>query len=240
MHLSIAELVIASLAVGVGALVQGSIGFGVNVVGGPILVLIDPRLVPGPALVVAFVLTVLVALRDRAGIDPTGFWWVFVGRLPATVVAALVVAALPTVGLAFALSAAVLVAVGLSAVGIRVRRTPATLVGAGVFSGVMGTIAAIGGPPVAMLYADESGKQVRGTLSAIFAVGALVSMVILAVIGEFGAREVTSSLALIPAIVVGFTASRWTARWMDKGFVRPAILVLCAASAIAAILRYAL
>lgn len=240
MDLGVGDLLIVSCAMFMGAVIQGSIGFGVNVVGGPILVLIDPHLVPGPALVAAFALTLLVAHRDRAGIDMKGFWWVFAGRLPATIAAALVVTALPAEGLAYALSAAVLVAVALSALGLRVKRTPATLVGAGGLSGVMGTISAVGGPPVAMLYQDERGENVRGTLSTIFAVGALMSMVILALVGEFGPHEIWVSLLLVPAIVAGFVASRWTTRWLDRGFVRPAILGLCAASAVAAILRYAL
>ena len=50
----------------------------------------------------------------------------------------------------------------------------------------MGTISSVGGPPVALLYQDERGSEVRGTLSSIFAVGALFSLVVLAVVGEFG------------------------------------------------------
>ena len=238
MHVSAVGLAIASLAMFVGAVIQGSIGFGVNVVGGPILVLIDTHLVPGPALVAAFLLTVLVGVRDRAGIDRAGFGWVFLGRIPASVVAALVVAALPERGLAFTLAAAVLIAVAVSAAGLRIKRTPATLVTAGVFSGLMGTVSAVGGPPVAMMYQDERGQDVRGTLSAIFAVGALVSMILLAIVGRFGVAEIKASLILVPAIVAGFAVSRYTARWLDKGFVGPAVLALCALSAVAAIVRY--
>jgi uncharacterized protein len=237
--LSAGDLVLASVAVGIGALIQGSIGFGVNVVGGPILVLIEPRLVPGPALVVAFVLTILVGVRDRAGIDRAGFGWVFLGRIPTSIAAAMLVAVLPERGLAISLSIAVLIAVALSAVGLRVERTPATLFSAGALSGVMGTVSAVGGPPVAMLYQDAQGPEVRGTLSTIFAVGALTSIVLLAIFGRFGVEEIVASIVLMPAIVIGFGLSRWTTHWLDHGFVRPAILILCAVSAIAAIVRYA-
>ncbi|MDQ3385935.1 MAG: sulfite exporter TauE/SafE family protein, partial [Actinomycetota bacterium] len=36
------------VAVLVGALVQGSIGFGLNLIAAPVLALVDPDLVPGP------------------------------------------------------------------------------------------------------------------------------------------------------------------------------------------------
>jgi hypothetical protein len=238
MHLSPTDILLASFVVFTGALIQGSIGFGVNVVGGPILVLIDPHLVPGPALAIGFFLTILVGVRDRAGIDRTGFVWVFLGRIPTSIAAALLVAVLPARGVAISLGVAVLIAVGMSALGWRVERTPATLFSAGAVSGVMGTVSAIGGPPIAMLYQDVSGREVRGTLSAMFAVGTVISMTFLALVGRFGADEILASVALVPAVVAGFSVSRFVTPWVDRGFVRPAILILCAASAVAAILRY--
>lgn len=233
------EFAVASVVVAAGTMVQGSIGFGVNVVAGPILVLIDPTLVPGPALVIAFVLALLVAVRERASTDLAGFGWVFTGRVPGTVAGAFAVAALPQEGLAMALATVVLVAVVLSVAGWRLRRTAPALVGAGAISGLMGTISSIGGPPIALLYQDEKGSEVRGTLSSIFAVGALFSIAILAVVGEFGWTQLRDALVLLPAVAVGFVVSRWTSAALDRGYVRPAILGLCAVSAIAALVRYA-
>lgn len=233
------QLAIASGVVGAGSVIQGSIGFGVNVVAGPILVLIDPELVPGPALVVAFLLTLLVAIRERGSTDREAFRWVFVGRVPGTIGGALAAAALPVEGVAIALAAVVLAAVFLSVAGWRVQRTRGTLAGAGALSGVMGTMSSVGGPPVALLYQDERGSEVRGTLSSIFAVGSLFSILLLAVVGRFGWHELRISLVLLPAVVGGFVVSRWTSRVLDKGFIRPAVLTLCAVSAVAALVRYA-
>jgi hypothetical protein len=62
----------------------------------------------------------------------------------------------------------------------------------------------------------------------------------LAVAGRFGTEEVRASLVLLPGILVGFIASRWTAHLLDRGFVRPAVLGFSALSAIAAIVRYSI
>ncbi len=234
------ELALASLSVCIGAMIQGSVGFGLNVVAAPVLVLIDTTLVPGPALFAALVLTLLVGGRNRAGIDRKGFGWLIAGRVPATIAAAFFVASLPEAGIAVALAVAVLVAVALSLAGWRFPRTPSTLITVGALSGVMGTISSVGGPPVAMAYQDARGAQLRGTLSAILAFGATFSCIMLAVAGRFGLEEIRASLVLLPGVVVGFIASRWTAHALDRGFVRPAVLAFSAASAIAAIVRYAI
>jgi hypothetical protein len=56
-ELSFVQLVFAWAVVAVGAALQGAVGFGLGVIGAPLLVLIAPGLVPGPLLLVAFVLT---------------------------------------------------------------------------------------------------------------------------------------------------------------------------------------
>ena len=238
--MSALELAIASVTMAVGATVQGSIGFGLNVIAAPILTLVDTQLVPGPALAAAFTLTVLLAIRERGGIDRRGFGWVFVGRVPATVVAALLIASLPERGVAFTISAVVLLAVALSLVGWRLRRTPKLLVTVGAASGVMGTLSSVGGPPLAMLYQDATGRELRGTLSAIFVIGTIISIAALVLVGRFGRDELLASLAMVPGVVLGYALSRWTAPIVDRRALRPAVLVVSAVAAVAAILRYAL
>jgi hypothetical protein len=239
-HLSAGELALASIIVALGAIVQGSIGFGLNVVGAPLLVLIDTGFVPGPTLVAALLLTVLVGLRERGAVDRSGFVWIFVGRVPASLGAALLVSALPERGIAFALAAVVLVGVLLSVVGWRIPRRPANVVAVGAVSGVMSTLSSVGGPPIALLYQDVRGRELRGTLAAVFTVGALVSIALLAVVGRFGTDEVIVSLSLMPGVVLGFAVSRWTAPLLDRHALRPAVLALSVLAALAAVLRYAL
>lgn len=234
------ELGVAGFVMAVGATVQGSIGFGLNVVAAPFLVLISTELVPGPALVAGFVLVSLVAIRERRSIDIRGLGWALVGRLPGTVAGAFAVAALPASGLAVVLAVLVLVAVVVSAAGWRMAPTRPTLFGAGVASGLMGTIAAIGGPAIALTYQDKAGHEVRGNLSAFFVITTWMSIGALAAVGEFGRTDLGASLALIPGVLIGFVASRWAARVLDRGYTRPAVLGVSAAAAIGALVRYSL
>jgi uncharacterized membrane protein YfcA len=223
--------------VAVGACIQGSVGFGLNLVAAPVLAVIDPRLVPGPALVAALVLTLLVAVRDRASVDVRGIGWAFGGRVPGTVAGAAAVALLPGRRLELAFACAVLLAVALSAHGWHLPRTRATLFGAGALSGLMGTVSSIGGPPMALVYQRSPGAELRATLSSFFVVGAALSIGMLALVGRFGWTELRASAFLLPALGVGFFASRYTAHLLDRGLVRPAVLVLSAGAALAVLVR---
>lgn len=234
------EIAVAVLATTVGALVQGSVGFGLNLIAAPILVILDPAFVPGPALAAALVLTLLIGWRERASVDVGGLRWGILGRVPGSMVGALVVLVLPERGLALALAAAVLVAVAVSAGGWNLSLTAPTLFGAGAMSGLMATVTSIGGPPMALLYQRETGPRVRGTLSGFFLFGGVLSLVLLAIIGRFGVEEVRRSAVLIPGLLVGFALSKRTAPYLDRGYTRVAVLMLSSASAAAVIVRYLL
>ena len=217
----------------IGALVQGSVGFGLNLIAAPILAIIDPTLVPGPALASAFLLTVMITGRERASIDRRGVGWAMVGRLPGTILAAVAISSLPERGLTIFFALMVLAAVAMSASHWHLRPTTRTLVGAGALSGFMGTATSIGGPPMALVYQREDGPIIRATLSGYFVLGSIVSMAVLAVIGEFGGDEIVATAALVPGLLLGFLASRGTTRLLDRGYARPAILFVSAGSAIA-------
>lgn len=203
----------------------------------PILLLIEPRFVPGPLLFASIGLTLLLTHRERRGVRVSDLKWSLSGRVLGIAVAAAALAIVPAPRLAILFGALVLLAVGLSATGLHVPVRPGTLFGAGILSGFMGTTVSIGGPPMALLYQRQSGPQIRGTLSAYFVVGVTLSLIGLHLVGRFGVEEFLLALALLPGIGVGFLVSRHTARALDVRSLRTAILAVSAVSAMLVLLR---
>lgn len=221
----------------VGAFIQGSVGFGLNLVAAPVLALVDDRFVPGPAIAAAVVLTALMAIRDRSGLHLGEIRIAMIGRIPATILAALTVAALPARPLAVLFAVLVLVAVAITATGVHVRPTRNTLLAAGALSGYMATATSIGGPPMAMVYANEDGRRMRGTLAGFFLLGTFLSLGALAVTGSFGRGEIGLSLVVVPGVVAGYLASAVGARVLDAGRTRPAVLAVSAVSALSVLVK---
>jgi hypothetical protein len=231
------EIALAVTTVAVGALLQGSVGFGLAMVSAPILVLIDPRLVPAPLLFGSLSLTLLMAYRDRAGIDVFGLQWALLGRLGGTAVGLYALSRLSGDRFILAFGVLVLIAVGLSVSGLHPRPTRRTLLGAGLASGFMGTTTAIGGPPMALVFQHAPGAKLRGTLAGYFIVGVSISLAALAAIGRLGATELRLAVLLQPGIVVGFAVSNRLIGRLDGGQLRPAVLSVSAAMALVVILK---
>ena len=115
------QAVLAAVIVAVGAAVQGAVGFGANLVAAPLLVLIDPGLVPGPITVAALALSGVVAARERVHADVRELHIASVALVPGTIVGAAALAATDEQSLGLLLAAVVLVGVLLTASGFASR-----------------------------------------------------------------------------------------------------------------------
>jgi uncharacterized membrane protein YfcA len=231
------ELIGASAAMALGALVQGSVGFGASLVAAPLLVLIDPVFVPGPITVAALLVNVVMLSTRREGAAEHDIRWAMLGLVPGTAAAGVTLLLLPHDGLSIAVSVLVLAAVLVTASGLAVHRGRAALLGAGTVSGFMGTISGIGGPPVALVYQHEPAVVLRRTLPRYFLVGGAISAVTLIAVGHLDAHDVALALALVPGLAVGLAGAVPLSGHVDKRTARPFVLGLSALAAAVVLVR---
>ena len=231
------EVGVAFLVMAAGALLQGAVGFGSNLIAAPLLILIDEDFVPAPVVVGSIVLNAMMIVREgKAAFDPT-INRALVAQIPGALLAGVVLASLPAEQLSLLFAAIVLLAVAVSAAGWHLRPTRKTLAGAGFAAGFMGTISGIGGPPVALVYQRASGPTLRATLCRFFLVGGFVSLAVLAVSGEVDADTARACVVTVPAAAAGFLLSTPLARRLDRGSIRPYVLGLSALAAVAVLAR---
>ncbi|MGQ0841767.1 sulfite exporter TauE/SafE family protein [Actinokineospora sp.] len=230
-------LLAAGLIVLIGSVVQGTIGYGLNLIAGPLLALLDPMLVPVPVLLVACVQATMAMVREHGSVHWGGVGWAMLGRLPGNVLGLLALSLLPLAGFNVVIGLSVLVCVALSLVTWTPRPTPPSLVIAGTASGAFGTVSSIGGPPIALLYQHQSGPTVRGTLGAYFLLASVSSITTLAIAGRVEQRHLLAAAVLVPFMLVGFAVSGPLRRYLHGGRVRTGVLVVAAASAIVLIGR---
>lgn len=221
----------AGLVVALGALVQGTVGYGMALVAAPLLALVEPSLVPVPLLLLTSVHAVLVAVRDWRHADWTGIGWAMAGRLPGTGLGVLAVVALSQRVFALLVGLGVLTCVLLSLLSWRPRPRPGSLLLAGLVSGAGGTAASIGGPPLALLYQEAAGPRVRGTICGYFVLGSVISLAALAAAGQVTGASLARTVILAPFLLAGFALSGPARRLLDNGRTRRAVLAVAAVSA---------
>jgi uncharacterized protein len=228
---------LANLIIAGGAAAQAAVGMGLNLFAIPLLALVDPVYVPGPVLVHGFLLSCLASFRLRASIDRRELGLALIGLVAGTAAAAVLLVWVTSDQLPRLLGVFVLVAVGLSAVGYQIKPTPCTLLAASSAAGVMGIVAGAHGPPIALLYQQESPSRIRSVLLPFFAFSNPIALGALSIIGRFGWREVYLSALLLPGLAVGFLASSWLARLVSARIIRACLLAISALSGAALIIR---
>ena len=222
------------------ATLQGAVGYGLNIIAAPLLMLFEPDLVPGPIIAAALALTLLMIWRNRSGVDLHGVGWMIVGALPGTALASLMLPYIPVRVISYALAGLVLLGVVISLSGVHFPARRWILLVAGFVSGYGSTLASIGGPPVALINQDLPGPRLRATLATYFTLLSIVSIVSLVPAGRFGGHELQLSLVLLPGVFLGFLLSGPLSRYLDRGYTRTAILAVSAAAAVLLIVQQAL
>ncbi|HLU75688.1 MAG TPA: sulfite exporter TauE/SafE family protein [Nonomuraea sp.] len=231
MHDTALLLIVGGLAVFVGAVVQGSVGFGMGLVVVPVLTLMDPTLMPGAVQVTNMMLPLFTLAVEWRRVDWRGLGFALLGRLPGSVIGAAIVVYISVYHLSVFVGVMVLAAVVLTAVTASVPRNGFTITSAGFISGVTGTATGIGGPPIALVYQSAKGPQIRATLAMFFCLSAAQALVILALVDHLPARALGTGALLVLPMSAGFLVSGPLRRYLDGGKVRTAILTVAALSA---------
>lgn len=224
------------VAVLVGTVVQGSVGFGLALVLVPVLALIRPEVLPATVLLLTMPMAVFMAASERHSVDVSGLIPILVGRFAGTLAGVGLLALVPAGCLSALFGGVVLAAVLVSVLSPRVRLRRRTKFVGGLASGAMGTAGGIGGPPLALVYQDRSGPEVRSTLAVAFAAGTTISLVALFLADRVGREHLSLTLQLLPALLFGLLFARWMAPLLDGRWMRPAILLFAAVSGVAAML----
>ena len=223
---------ILSLAVAIGAVIQGSIGFGYALMAVPALVLILPWSVPVTPLLLALPMTVLMSAREWRSIDFGGFFLITFGRLLGTMAGVALLVFVPGGSLSTLVGFLILAAALASFLKPSFEIRNGTRLTGGIASGVVGTVAALGGTPLALVYQDRSGAELRSTLSISFVVGIAMSLVGLGLAGKVEWRHSVLALELLPGMLAGLWVSRWVVKRLDERWLRPAVLTFAAVAGV--------
>lgn len=229
--LTLAAVLAAAVA---GGAVQATLGFGGSFIAVPVLAVLLPGTVPVSMLVGLLPLTVLVTVRSRADLDRAAFVRISVARLPGIVLGTVVVAVAPTAALTLLVAVVLLFGVAAMSAGWDVPRTPTNERLVGALAGFTGTAAALGGPPMALLYRQAGGADRRATLSAVFSVGIVVALVLFALSGQVTAEQLRVGALVGVGQLVGVAVAEPIVRRAGDEALRRAVLVWAAVGAVTA------
>lgn len=218
-------LLLANAAVAAATVVQLAVGLGFAMVGAPLLLLVDPRLVPGP-FAAAAVVVLFCQWRADAGEVPRGLLPSTSALVLGTALGMALAAWVPAVGSRRGCGGIILLCVLLTLAVPNLRTSGRLLAATGLASGVMGGIAAVHGPLIGLAVSGLPARALRGFLGAFYLVAQLTVLIMAFPAGRADATTWPLALALLPGMAAGALVSPPARRWLVGPRLRVAILTV--------------
>jgi len=226
-----AELLIGGAIIFLGALVQGTVGFGLALTTVPILLLVLPHQMIPPVLVVVGVVNNLFVLADTwRSIRFKEIVPLIIGGVICLPIGAWLLKNLDFSLFKIGVGVIVLTAAVAMLRGWKLKLRPDwwRIAPVGMLSGILGGATALSGPPVILYFAgkDEDKQSFRGNLIAYFTLLNIASVITFWLSGLMP-LEVwkTAGLYTIP-LVIGSAVGLWIARRVSERIFRLAVLAL--------------
>ncbi|MDB2518693.1 sulfite exporter TauE/SafE family protein [Planktomarina temperata] len=224
-------MIAANLIVAVAAFLQASVGVGFAMIAVPLLLILDPELVPVPVLSAMTVLAAAMLIRERDAFDRKGVMALLPGLSVGVVFAMLFLPLLPA-NMDRLFGLLIVAAVVWSIWGPVVHMTRNTLFVAGTLAGAMGTVSGLHGPALAIAYQRYAPAQARATIAGVFIVASILSILALLLSAASDTRDLIAGLGLLPGTLIGFGATFILPRPAPK-LARNAMLTVAFVSALA-------
>mgnify|MGYP000630674754 CR=1 FL=1 len=228
---------LALLIVTAGTALQAWLGIGFGLVAAPLLYLLAPSWIPGPILILGFVLSLLTVLKAKHNLCWSRVSLAIAARLPGAWLGALILTSIPQYQLSLLFGGCILLAVWVSGRKEGAPITRRRLIMGGFFSGLTGTATSVGGPPIAMVYQNEERITARNELAGFFLLGTLLSIAMLALQGAIGMQDTLHSLRMLPGVILGFFIAGYIDQFTIGFKVRPVLLAIAAGSALIIIIK---
>lgn len=231
-------LAFAFVAVFCGALLQRLAGQGFGMLAAPLIAMVAPEVLPAALLFLGIAVGAGAVSVDRTQLCRAELLPGFAGRTLGAVLAAMIAARLAAPeALAALVALMVYLGIALSLIGLRVPIIAPTLFGAGTLAGIMGTLTAVGAPPMALLYQHETQARSAAMQNAFFAFGMAVSVAALGWQGLLSLRALGFAALLAPAVPLALWLARPLSARVARRAIRPWALGLAGLAATTLLIR---
>lgn len=220
----------------VGAYIQGIVGFGIGIFCASIFAVFVPQMVPGPMILLSTILAVIMLFRGRQDVHVHFIKWPILGSFLGIVCAGWIVSLVTKAQFDIIFGVLLLFLVGMSFLNYHFTGKIAS-VSAGYLSGLMGTITAIGGPPMGLLMKQSEPNIIRANLALFFLISSIIAITTLIIIHALGRQELYLASISAPGMLVGYTLSQKVKLFQKQEIVSKAILLVSLFCAVYVVIR---
>lgn len=224
MEWTLETFLLANFILIVSSILQMATGVSVGMIIVPFLAMISYTLVPVPIVFASLTLTVMMAYQGRQYIDTKNMPQVSFGMMMGIFVALYIFKNIEFKYLGLIFGSFILLSVFIS---IKVKSFTLSRkmnYSGGFIAGLMGTLAAVGGEILALLFQHYPLASIKATLAFLYTIFSVVMLIVFYLFGEFSYSQVISGFYMMPGFIIGFLVAPIFAKYFNPRYSKVVVL----------------
>lgn len=224
MEWTIATFLLANFILIVASILQMATGVSVGMIIVPFLAMISYTLIPAPIAFASLTLTVMMAYKGRKDIDTQNMFQVSMGMLLGIFVAIYLLKNIhfEYLGIIFGFLILISVFISLKVKAFKLGRT--VNYSGGFIAGLMGSMAAVGGQILALLFQNHPLESIKSTLAFLYTLFSVVMLLVFYMFDEFSTEQMVSGFYLMPGFIIGFFIAPLFSKYFNPKYAKSMVL----------------
>ena len=216
----------------ISSILQMATGVSVGMIIVPFLAMISYSLVPVPIVFASLTLTIMMVYKGRNHIDTHNVKEVGVGMLLGIFITVYLLSIIHFDYLGAVFGGFILLSVLISIKVKTFTLTKSMNYGGGVIAGVMGTMAAVGGQILALLFQNHPLESIKSTLAFLYTLFSITMLIIFYLFGDFSYNQMISGLYMMPGFLIGFFIAPLFSKYFNPKYSKIVVLSMATFGAV--------
>lgn len=232
MELTIGTFILINFILIVSSILQMATGVTVGMIIVPFLAMISYTLIPVPIAFASLALTIMMAYKGRYHIDTKNMLEISLGMLAGILLSVFILKNIKFEHLGLIFGVFILISVFISIKVKSFTLNKSINYSGGFIAGIMGSMAAVGGQILALLFQNHPLESLKSTLAFLYTLFSTVMLIVFFIFGEFSYTQFLSGLYMMPGFIIGFFIAPMFAKYFNPKYSKTVVLSMATIGAI--------
>jgi len=235
MEFTISTFLLINSILIVGSILQMATGVTAGMIIVPFLAMISYTLIPVPIAFASLALTTMMAFKGREHIDTQNMLQISFGMMGGILLSIFILKniSFEYMGLLFGSFILISVFVSIKVESFTLHKS--INYSGGFIAGVMGSMAAVGGQILALLFQNHPLESLKATLAFLYTLFSVVMLSIFFLFGEFSYSQFLSGLYMMPGFTIGFIVAPIFSNYFNPRYSKITVLIMSTLGAVSLI-----
>ena len=237
MELTLFTYILINFILILGSILQMATGVTAGMIIVPFLAMISYTLIPAPIAFASLALTIMMSYKGRKHIDTKNMLQISLGMLAGILLSIFILKNIEFEHLGLVFGIFILISVFISIKIKSFKLNTGINYSGGFIAGIMGSMAAVGGQILALLFQNHPLESLKSTLAFLYTLFSIVMLLLFYIFGEFSGIQFLSGIYMMPGFIIGFFLAPVFSKYFNPKYSKIIVLIMATLGAMVLITK---